>query len=174
MITAMKKPIAPRSALQRSLVGPAGEHYVLYQLHRQGFMAALAPRNAPTVDLLVLHDDETASASIQVKTRTSGKDKGWHMHEKHEHIKGARLFYAFVDMEPDVPAVYLVPSAVVADVVRRSHEIWLKTPGKKGQQHNPTPLRRINPAYQCPVPGLASDWLEQYREAWDQLLKVGK
>jgi hypothetical protein len=34
--------------------GPAGEHYVLYRLHAQGLMAALAPRNAPTVDVLVL------------------------------------------------------------------------------------------------------------------------
>lgn len=174
MMMAMKKPIARRSVLERSLVGPAGEHYVLYRLHRKGFMAALAPRNAPTVDVLVLHDDETVSASIQVKTRTFGRDKGWHMHEKHEHIIVPHLFYAFVDMEPELPAVYVVPSAVAADVVRRSHDTWLKTPGKNGQQHNPTPLRRINPEYQCSVPGLASDWLEQYQDAWDQLLNVGK
>lgn len=169
----MKKPTPSRTTLQRSLVGPAGEHYVLYQLHRQGIMAAMAPRNAPTVDVLVLHEDETISASIQVKTRTSGKDKGWHMHEKHERIEGPRLFYAFVDMEPEVPAVFVVPSAVVADVVRRSHTIWLETPGKNGQRHNPTPLRRINPEYQCPVPDLAPDWLEKYRNAWDRLRNVG-
>ncbi len=57
------------------------------------------------------------------------------MSEKHEQHMHERLFYAFVDFEPDVPNVYVVPSAVVADVVRRSHLSWLATPGKNGRPH---------------------------------------
>lgn len=170
----MSKSKEPRTSLQRSLVGPAGEHYVLYQVHRQGMMAALAPRNAPSVDVLVLHEDETISACIQVKTRTSGADKGWHMHEKHERIHGPHLFYAFVDMEPTEPAVFIIPSAVVADVVRRTHALWLSTPGKKGQQHNQSKMRRIAPKYQCPLNDLPEDWMEQYRGAWSQLRNAMK
>ncbi len=170
----MSKPNVPRTTLQRSLVGPAGEHYVLYKLHRQGMMAALAPRNAPTVDVLVLHEDETISACVQVKTRTSGADKGWHMHEKHERINGPHLFYAFVDMEPAEPAVFIIPSAVVANVVRRTHAKWLSTPGKNGQPHNPSKMRRIAPKYQCPLTDLPEDWMEKYRGAWGLLLSTGK
>jgi hypothetical protein len=52
--TQKKKVAKARSPLERSLVGPAGEYYVLYRLHQQGLLASLAPRGAPTVDILVL------------------------------------------------------------------------------------------------------------------------
>lgn len=158
-----------RSVVEKSLVGPAGEHYVLYQLHLRGMMAALAPRNAPTVDILVLHPDETIAASLQVKTRRSGTDKGWHMSEKHEQIENPRLFYAFVDLEPSIPSVYIVPSSIVAEVVRESHKAWLATPGRKGQKHNDTTMRRIIPNYPFMVPGYSDGWIDKYHDQWDQL-----
>ncbi|AUX48238.1 uncharacterized protein SOCE26_097690 [Sorangium cellulosum] len=45
----MPTPKKNRTLLERALVGPAGEHYVLYQLHMMGMLASLAPTNAPTV-----------------------------------------------------------------------------------------------------------------------------
>jgi hypothetical protein len=48
----------------------AGEHYVLYRLHAVGLMAALAPRNAPSVDVIVLSPDERIVAEVQVKAST--------------------------------------------------------------------------------------------------------
>ena len=73
-----------RTAQQKALVGPAGEHYVLFRLHQQGLLASLSPEGSPTVDVLVLSPDETVIASLQVKTRTYGRDRGWHMRKKHE------------------------------------------------------------------------------------------
>lgn len=122
-----------RTALQRALVGPAGEHYVLFRLYQQGMLASLAPPGAPTVDVLVLSPDETVIASVQVKTRTYGRDKGWMMGQKHEAIVQPRCFYAFVDLEPDTPVSYIVPSCVVADVLAKSHVSWLATPGRGGK-----------------------------------------
>ncbi len=75
----------PRTRAEKALVGPAGEHYVLYQLYRRGMSASLAPPGTPTVDVLVLATDQSVVATVQVKTRTYGADGGWHMSEKHEH-----------------------------------------------------------------------------------------
>jgi hypothetical protein len=158
-----------RGVIEPSMVGSAGEHYVLYQLHMLGMMAALAPRNAPTVDILVLHADETIAASLQVKTRRSGADKGWHMSEKHERIENSRLFYAFVDLEPSAPTVFIVPSAIVAEAVRKSHKAWLATPGRKGQAHNDHDMRRIIPNYPYAVESYPDGWLDKYLNQWDQL-----
>lgn len=57
------------------------------------------------------------------------------MKEKHEKMRGDRLFYCFVDfLESNGarPGVYVMPSTVVADAIRITHRQWLKNPGKKG------------------------------------------
>ena len=80
-----------RTPLERVLVGPAGEHYVLYQLYRRGALAALAPPGTPIVDVLVLSPDgETVAATVQVKTRTSYQSDGWFMSPKHETLTDPR------------------------------------------------------------------------------------
>ena len=65
----------------KPLVGPAGEHFVLY---RQGMLASLAPPGTPTIDLLVLDYRETVSATVQVKTRMAGSRPGWVMGVKQQ------------------------------------------------------------------------------------------
>lgn len=39
-----------------SLLGAAGEHYVMSQLLRRGFIAALAPVGVPSADIVVTDD----------------------------------------------------------------------------------------------------------------------
>jgi len=39
------------------LTGSAGEHYVLYKLHREGILAAQSPTGARDADILVFDDD---------------------------------------------------------------------------------------------------------------------
>lgn len=144
----MARPGRPTS---KSLVGSAGEHYVLYRLHRKGMLSAPAPRGFKDVDILVLNPDRSVVASIQVKTSTHGQ--GWAMSEKHESIVLPGLYYCFVDFEPVVPVTYVVPCRVVAEVVRKSHRSWLAIPGRRGQQHHDNPMRRVAPAYSFPVAG---------------------
>lgn len=158
-----------RTQFQKALVGPAGEHYVLFRLYQQGFLASLAPPGSPTVDVLVLSPDETIIASLQVKTRTYGRDQGWHMSKKHEDIVAPRLFYAFVDLEPELPVTYIIPSNVVASAVSQSHRAWLTTPGRGGRPHRDHDLRRIQPMFDNDLPEFPSGWMEQYREAWHLL-----
>lgn len=87
-----------RTSLTKSLVGPCGEHYVMYRVHALGMLAALAPRNLPYADVMVVAADGSVASLVQVKTRTIGRDGGWHMREKHEQLIMDRLFYCFVDL----------------------------------------------------------------------------
>lgn len=151
------------------LIGAAGEHFVMYQLYKRGIMVGQPPQGVADVDLLVLDEKANIVKSIQVKTRSKGADGGWHMKAKHEKLKSSTLLYVFVDMELDSPICYVIPSEVVAKLVHTTHDIWLKTPGKKGQAHADNDMRRVRPKYQFKVPGFPDGWIEQYRERWDLL-----
>jgi hypothetical protein len=162
-------------ALSSTVLGAAGEHYVMCQLLRRGLIAALAPAGVPNADLVVTDQLGSRLSAIQVKARVDkGHDGGWHMKEKHEEIESASLFYVFVDFGKDLvapPVCYVLPSKVVADVVRRGHEVWLNTPGQKGQQRNATKMRRFLPDFDGkgrPI-GRPKGWLDPYLEAWEQI-----
>ena len=171
MLAAMPRP--ERTPLQKALAGPAGEAYVLFRLYQRGMLASLAPPGSPTVDVLVLAPDETVIASLQVKTRHHGRDRGWMLRKKHESIVQDRYFYALVDLEPDSPVVYIVPSAVVADVIAKNHRAWLNAPGRGGRPHQDNEMRRVAPDYgDLEVPGYPAGWLDQYRERWVLLERV--
>jgi hypothetical protein len=152
-----------------AVTGAAGEHFALYRLHERGLIAALAPLGAHQADIIVFSPEMSVGSMVQVKTRTKGRDGGWHMSTKHESIIHERLFYAFVDLEPNPPVVYVIPSAVVADVVRRSHTSWLSLPGKGGRVRQDSKVRRLLPIYPHEVDGFPPGWLERYRERWDYL-----
>jgi hypothetical protein len=159
-----------------SMTGAAGEHLVMSRLLARGFIAALAPQGAPNLDVVVSYLDGSRLGSIQVKTRwDKGADGGWHMGKKHEKISHPRMFYTFVDLgkTPEALArVYVVPSAVVANVIKRSHETWLSQPGKNGHVRKDSNMRRFLPNYSS-IFGSNSPfklgWLDEFYEAWDLL-----
>ena len=164
---------------QSSLLGAAGEHYVMAELLRRDYIAALAPQGVPNADIVVTDVEGSRLCSIQVKTRRDiGSDGGWHMKEKHERIRGDRLFYCFVNFGKTFdaqPKVHVLPSSLVADVLTQSHQKWLATPGKNGQPHQDSPMRRLLPDY-TRIFGRANNpyplgWLDSYRDAWP-LLKL--
>lgn len=160
------------SAFKSTLTGAAGEYFVLYKLLRMGILAGLPPAGAPNVDVLVIDEEANVLISLQVKTRRKGADKGWHMKDKHEKLVSDKLFYVFVDMEPDDPICYVVPSHVVAKCVRRENRAWLAAPGKNGRPHKETLMRRVLPRYSYKVEGFADGWMDEYRENWTQLERV--
>jgi hypothetical protein len=162
---------------QSTLLGAAGEHYVMTELLRRGYIAALAPQGVPNVDIIVTDRDGGRLCSIQVKTRRDiGTDGGWHMKDKHERQSKDRLFFCFVDFgknQDTRPVVFVIPSSKVAEVLRASHRKWLSTPGMRGQAHKDTVMRRMMPDYtrvfgtnDNPYP---KGWLDPYRGAWHLL-----
>jgi len=143
-----------RDPLTRALVGPAGEHWVLYRLYREGLLAALSPPGILEADILVLDIHRQVAVTIQVKTRTVGTDGGWHMQAKHEAIADPRHFYALVDLQAVPPITYIVPSAKIGQVLRDSHQSWLSRLGARGggpqrQQVPPHPPNVRLPGPRC-------------------------
>lgn len=159
-----------------TLLGAAGEYYVMAQLLRRGLIAALAPAGVPNADIVVSDEVGDRLCALQVKSRLAkGSDGGWHMRAKHERIRSEFLYYVFVDFGASLdahPVCYIVPSEVVADVIQRSHALWLKMPGQRGQERKDGDLRRMLPDYDrvgLPI-GRGAGWLEKYREAWEPLM----
>jgi hypothetical protein len=158
--------------MEKGLVGPAGEHFVLFQLYRRGMLAAAAPPGTPIVDLLVLSPDgETIAATLQVKTRSRPtRRRAWMMNHKHEQLIDERMFYAFVDLAQEAPVTWIIPSAVVAEVVRESHAASLATPGRGGRAQQDSAIRTVRTDYPYPPAGYPAGWMNQYHEQWDLLL----
>ena len=148
-----------------ALIGAAGEHLVLSRLLSRGFLASPAPRGTRKADILVNFLDGGEPFLVQVKSRSRGPDRGWHMGEKHERIIDPDLFYCFVDFAPEPPEVFVMPAPFVAEVIERDHRIWMEMPGKNGQPHNVTKFRRMRPG----CFGMADGWMDRYLEAWHLL-----
>ncbi len=160
-----------------TLTGAAGEYFVMSELLKRGYVAALAPVGVPKADIVVTDEDGNKQAAIQVKSRRyAGGDGGWHMSKKHEDIIGDHLLYCFVNFRDQATDVFVIPSAVVASVVREAHAKWLATPGKNGRVRNDSNMRRITPSYNSIFQGGANPypdgWMDRYRDAWKEYLGV--
>ncbi len=168
---------SPLSIKHSTMIGAAGEYYVLARLSLLGKIAAQARRGVPNADIVVSSVDGDRLCAVQVKTRRGkGTDHGWHMSKKHEALTAGGLFYAFVDFvstERPAPVTYLVPSAVVAQVLEVMHRTWLFRPGKNGHQRKDSDFRRFMPDYTINCGDEASPytrgWLDPYKEAWHLL-----
>jgi hypothetical protein len=152
-----------------SLLGAAGEHFVMCELLRRGFIAALAPAGVPNCDIVVTDDIGDRLFAIQVKTRRAlGSDGGWHMGKKHESLVSPTLFYCFLDFgksPDDHPLSFVVPAAVVAETLAVSHQAWLARPGARGQQRKDGDFRRFLPSYtHVGLDGHSAGWLDRYRD----------
>lgn len=162
---------------ETTLLGAAGEHYVMAELLRRGYIAALAPQGVPNMDIVVTDISGANLCAIQVKARLEkGSDGGWHMRPKHEQLTEARLFYCFVDFGASVEAIprtYVMPAAKVAEVIARSHASWLSLPGAGGRVRRDSTVRRLLPNYDYayrPNPNpYPSGWMNEYLGAWHLL-----
>lgn len=138
--------------LSTGLSGVAGEYFVAAELSRRGYEASINLKNTQGVDILVMNEEATRTAMIQVKT-FQGSKREWILSKKAERISGPRLFYVFVLLNglDGKPEFFIVPSADVAEYVAKDHSDWLKGVGKKGQQRNDNTMRQFrdqNGAYQ--------------------------
>jgi hypothetical protein len=165
-----------------ALIGAAGEYHVMSELLQRNMVGALAPEGVPTIDILVSSPMGDRLASLQVKTRYSkGRAASWPMNQKHETIVSEALYYCFVNLFEDStqkPETFIVPSKVVADLVRLSHEIWLRGTKKNGDERKNTPMRSVTRSHSN-LKGLTPEdysdgWLEKYRGRWDLLaIQIG-
>lgn len=134
-------------------IGNCGEYYVAAELERRGFTVAVPMSNVDNFDILAINKNKPYNQyAIQVKTTTRS---GWILGKKSENIIGNNIFYIFVKLEgSNMPEYYIYPSDYVANSVKKSHQVWLNTPGRNGKQHNDNPLRE----FKCD---------SNYKDRWD-------
>lgn len=152
-----------------SLIGNAGEHYVVGELLKRGVIAALAPRNTPAFDILAAKGNRTIR--VRVKTK-SDEYLDWQWVVK----KDGSIFRSLSDqgdftvlvnlaMDNEDLRFYIVPTVVVEGWLKADFEKWLRTPGKLGRPHDASNLKRnLN----------EKTWLEElliYLNKWDILWK---
>ena len=137
--------------------GIAGEYLVAAELSRRGYVASVTLRNTRGIDILASNGDATKSVGIQVKT-FQGAQPVWVLKKKAEDDLAENLFYVFVCLPPQaLPSYHIVPRKVVARYVRKSHNEWLATPGRRGQPHRDSDMRNFR------------DPANRYKNRWDLL-----
>jgi hypothetical protein len=156
--------MAKRSRLSTGLSGVAGEYFVAAELSRRGYIASITLRNTRGIDILASDADATKSVGIQVKTNQSDGNE-WMLNQKIEaeaSSKSKNLFFVFVRLHGlETPEYYIVPRKVVIKFASENHQRWLATPGRKGQPHQDTPMRKF------------ADPTNKYKDRWD-LLGLGE
>jgi hypothetical protein len=152
--------MSPEDKLSPVLAGVSGEYYVAAELSKRGLIASITLRNTKGVDVLCSNSNATKTVGIQVKTN-SGSRRSWILNQKAEDYFAENLYYVFVNLNDNQksPNFFVVPSKVVAESCKKGHSDWLKTPGKKGQKHKDSPMRKFD------------DINEEYLNRWD-LLKL--
>jgi hypothetical protein len=132
-----------RSRLSTTLCGVAGEYFVAAELSRRGYVASLTLRNTRGIDVLASNSNATKSVGIQVKA-IQGSGREWMLNQKIEDEVATNLFFVFVRLNDlSAPEYFIVPKDAVAEYARTNHARWLATPGRKGQPHNDTTMRKF-------------------------------
>lgn len=147
-----------------TLLGNAGEHYVAAELLRRDIITALAPRNAPGIDLLAT----SGPRSVNIRVKTMSHEAGdWVWMARRDgrifpNLQEELDFVVLVGIARDEPPAYwILPTPVLDAELRRHHTAWLGTPGRGGRAHKDTPMRRIGHTTHD------KDWLIPYRDRWD-------
>ena len=128
-----------------TLIGNAGEYFVVAELLRRGMIAALAPRNAPAIDILA--DDGKKMIKIRVKSK-SDPSLNWQWGVKKDgcvHRNIANEDYCIlVDLKTigHYPDFYMFKTKEIDDLIKKRFEEWLKTPGKNNRPHDPNNKHR--------------------------------
>jgi hypothetical protein len=132
------------AGLSTILCGVAGEFFVAAELSRRGYIASITLRNTRGIDILASNETASRQVGLQVKSN-QGSSREWILNQKAEDYFADNLFYAFVNLKTDQerPDFFIVPSKDVADYVRDGHKRWLEAPGKYGQPHNDSNVRKF-------------------------------
>lgn len=147
--------------ISKNNIGVAGEFYMAHMLAKHNFKVNVSLGRTEGFDLFV-QNPQGENLTISVKTTYLKVNKFLLMGKKAETLIDDNLFYAFVrlNMPDDVPEFWIVPSNIVASVIKKSHEIHLETPKKDGSAHKDVPMRMFHLKAYYTFP---KDWEEQLK-----------
>jgi hypothetical protein len=159
-------------AEDKSHRGASSQFFVAGELCRRGLVAVLTLGNCPNTDVLVSNKAGTRFAHVQVKTYRPGRDKTVSVGTKAERDYGPAFFWVLAGI-PEIESssgweYYIVPSTEFSKIVLADHQLWMDTPGKKGQAHNENSVRAVAvPPAKMPY---SVHSIEIYRGRWDLII----
>jgi hypothetical protein len=170
-VTLVEKLKGRIKAGEGTLIGNAGEYYVVAELLKRGIVASLAPRNAPGFDVLATKGRFTSR--IRVKTKSEQYDI-WQWAAKPD----GTIFRDLLEVSDFTVLVnltrktcdlefFIVPTYLVHQWLTSRFERWLNEPGKNGRPHNPTNKKR-HLGYREHAKAL-----QPFRDNWDILWATG-
>ncbi len=154
-------------AEQKITRGNASQFFVAGELCRRGYSAVVTLGNTPNTDILCSNLAGTKFVHIQVKTFRPGSGS-CSVGKKAEKYFGDNFFWVLGGIpEPDSDKefeYYIIPSKIMSENIRERHQLWLKSPGRSGQNHNDTNVRAIL----LPPNSSPYFWdISEYRNRWE-------
>jgi hypothetical protein len=130
--------------ISKNSIGNAGEYYFASLLSARGFVATITLGRAERYDILAVSSKNKAY-KFSVKTRNKADVKNFVLSKKDEEGGAKDFYYVFVRLNEfkKEPEFWVVPSKRVNYILKKSHAIWKKTRGKKGQKHGESSVRNF-------------------------------
>lgn len=152
---------------ETSTRGNASQFFVAGELCRRGYAAVVTMGNTPNTDVLVSDIDGKRFVHVQVKT-FAPKNRTCSVGMKAEKTYGENFFWVLCGLprkdSSEAVCFYVIPADDMASNVAESHKIWLKTPGKKGQEHRDNTMRVVA----IPPRKTLNGWsIEKYLNRWE-------
>jgi len=160
---------------QKQNVGNAGEYYIASRLSAINFIVTITLGRAEKYDILALSPSGKL-IKISVKTTQLENAKDFPLSVKDENGEADDFYYAFVKLnkfykEPDF---WIIPSKEVCPLLKKSHEKWMKTPGKNDKKHGTSTLRilpvEMSKSQKMLYPAGWDEEVEKYHNNLEQLL----
>jgi hypothetical protein len=155
------------SEKEKSSRGNASQFFIAGELCRRRCAAVVTLGSTPNTDILCSNLEGTRFVHIQVKTFVPGS-RTCSVGMKAERDCGEDFFWVLGGIpRPNTKAnfeYYVIPASVMAKNVVEAHQLWLKSPGAKGQQHKENTVRT------APLPPRKSfsGWdISEYYDRWD-------
>jgi len=154
-------------ARDKTYRGNASQFFVAGELCRRGYSAVVTLGNTPNVDVLCSNTAGTRFVHIQVKTFVPG-NRTCSVGMKACEDFGPLFFWVLAGIPtPECSRAfeyYIIPSRDMALNVSKAHDLWLKTPGAKGQAHRDSKVRTVH----LPPGKSFSGWdISQYLNKWE-------
>lgn len=151
----------------KSTRGHASQFFIAGELCRRGWLAVVTMGNSPNTDILCSNKAGTRFVHVQVKTFVPG-NRTCSVGVKAEKVFGRSFFWVLGGIPKPGSALpfeyYVIPSSMMAENIVKSHQLWLKTPGKNDRIHRDNTIRTVH----IPPAKSFSGWdISEYRDRWD-------
>jgi hypothetical protein len=163
--------------MDKALVGACGVFHVSAELSRRGWIAMPTIRNTAGIDLIASKGDRTVT--FQIKTNSHGKTD-FPMSKSNEDMVDDNLYYAFVTLKGELerPDFYVIPSNIVADYIKKTHEAFVRMPPKRESsltdeerilKRSKSTLRKFPNYIGETLPGYSDFHIDDYLDKWEIL-----